>query len=114
MRYYHRFGTIDWLCRAAGPAYINRVFAGRPAIGPFAKLRLELIRKTLLAVQRLIAGKSLDLTQKRNPFRQTAVVVVKHIAVVADHLLVWLSSLEWRFLKRREHGTAQYLVFHKR
>jgi ubiquinone/menaquinone biosynthesis C-methylase UbiE len=109
----HLFGTIDWLCRGTGPAYINKVFSGQPAIGQLARLRLDLTRRLLLAIHRLILRKSLDLTKKRNPLKQVAVFAVKQIAKSVDRMLSVLTSSEWRFLKHRKHGTAQYLVFRK-
>lgn len=109
----HLFGTIDWLCRGTGPAYINRVFLGQPAIGRLAKARLALTRRLFLAIHRLILRKSLDLTKKRNPLKQTAVFVVKQIAKSLDCILNWLVSFEWRFFKHQKQGTAQYLVFRK-
>lgn len=109
----HLFGTVDWLCRGTGPAYINRVFSGRPAIGRLARVRLELTRRLFLAIHRLMLRKSLDLTKKRNPLKQLAVFVVKQIAESVDSILDLLTSLEWRFFKHRKHGTAQYLVFRK-
>lgn len=109
----HLFGTIDWLCRGTGPAYINRVFSGRPAIGWLAKVRLELTRRLFLAIYRLILRKSLDLTKKRHLIKQMAVFIVKQIAKSLDSALSWLTFFEWRFFKHQKHGTAQYLVFQK-
>ena len=109
----HLFGTIDWLCRGTGPAYINRVFSGQPAIGQLARVRLELTKRMFLAIHRLILKKSLDLTKKRNPLKQMAVFFVKQMATLTDSILTGLCSLEWRFLKRRKNGAAQYLVFRK-
>jgi ubiquinone/menaquinone biosynthesis C-methylase UbiE len=109
----HLFGTVDWLCRGTSPGYINRVFSGQPAVGQLARVRLELTRRVFLAIQRLLLKKSLDLTKNRNPLKQMAVFIVKQIATLADSILIGLSYLEWRFLKRRKHGTAQYLVFRK-
>lgn len=109
----HFFGTVDWLCRGTGPAYINKVFAGRPATGRIAKLRLEATRRTLLAIHRLIGKNSLDLTRRRNPLKQVAVYVVKWFATLTERTLSQLSALEWRLRKHDERGTAQYLVFRK-
>ncbi len=109
----HLFGTVDWLCRGTGPAYINRVFSGRPAIGRLARVRLELTRRLFLAIHRLTLRKSLDLTKKRNPLKQLAVFVVKKTAESVDGMLDMLTSLEGRFFRYRKHGTAQYLVFKK-
>lgn len=109
----HFFGTIDWLCRAAGPAYINKVFLGQPAIGWLAEIRLDLTRRIFLAIQKLISRKSLDLSRPRNPLKQMAVFIVKNIAILTDSAVTGLSSLEWRVLKHRKNGTAQYLVFRK-
>jgi len=109
----HLFGTLDWLCRGTGPAYINKVFSGRPPVGHFARFRLQLIRRALLAAHRLIGKKSLDLTKKRNPVKQSAVALVRLFATLADQLLTGLSSLEWRLFKRNSRGTVQYLVLRK-
>lgn len=109
----HLFGTVDWLCRGTCPEYINRLFSGQPATGQLAKVQLELTRVIFLAIHRLILKKSLDLTKKRNPPKQMATFIVKQIATLADSTLIGLSSLEWRFLKRRKQGAAQYLVFRK-
>jgi SAM-dependent methyltransferase len=109
----HLFGTVDWLCRGTGPAYINRVFLGQPATGQLAKLRLELTRRLFLAIHRFILKKTLDTTKKRNPAKQMAVFIVKQLAKLTDTILSGLCSLEWRLLKHKKHGTAQYLVFQK-
>jgi ubiquinone/menaquinone biosynthesis C-methylase UbiE len=109
----HFFGTVDWLCRGTGPAYINKVFSGKPSVGRFATIRLELARRMLIAIHRLILRKSLDLSKRRNPVKQAAVFLVKQSATLVDRLLTELTSLEWRLLKRKSHGTAQYLVFRK-
>lgn len=109
----HLFGTIDWLCRGTGPAYINRVFSGQCATGWYARVRLELTRRMLLVIHRLILRKSIDLTKHRNPLKQMTAFAVKQMATLTDSILNGLCSLEWHFLKRRKHGTAQYLVFRK-
>jgi len=109
----HFFGTIDWLCRGTGPAYINKVFAGRPPAVRLAKIRLDLTRRMLLAIHRLVRKRSLDLNKKRNPVKQSAVFAAKHIAASADGALTALTSLEWRLRKHDSRGTAQYLVFRK-
>jgi len=109
----HFFGTVDWLCRGTGPAYINRVFSGKPAIGQFAGFRLELTRRLFIGIHRLIQKKALDLNRKRHPFKQAAAFVVKQLATTLDSLLDALTSLEWRLRKHDRRGTAQYLVFRK-
>ena len=50
----HFFGTLDWLCRGTGPAYINRVFSGQPPKSKLAHIKLELIRKSFLAIHRFL------------------------------------------------------------
>ncbi|MDH3347420.1 MAG: class I SAM-dependent methyltransferase [Desulfobulbaceae bacterium] len=109
----HFFGTVDWLCRGTGPAYINNMFSGKPAIGKLAKVRLELTRIILLGFYLLISRKTLDLGKKRNLFKQLAVLLIKPMALLMDSIIKGLSSLEWRFLRRQPSGTAQYLVFRK-
>jgi ubiquinone/menaquinone biosynthesis C-methylase UbiE len=109
----HFFGTVDWLCRGTGPAYINKVFSGRPPLGHSAAIRLALARRVLLAIHRLISKKSLDLSRKRNPVKQVAVRLAKNGGALADRMLAGLSSLEWRLLKHNPCGTAQYLVLLK-
>lgn len=109
----HFFGTVDWLCRGTGPAYINTVFNGQPAIGQAARLRLQLTRRLLVGVHRLIRMKSLDLDRKRNPAKQAAAMFAKRLAVATDWLLDTLTAVEWRLRKRDRRGTAQYLVFRK-
>jgi SAM-dependent methyltransferase len=109
----HFFGTVDWLCRGTGPAYINRVFRGRPPTSRLARWKLETTRRTLLMVHRLMLRKSLDLTRQRNVVKQCGLRVVRRTAIAAERALVELTELEWRILKRRREGTAQYLVFRK-
>ena len=109
----HFFGTVDWLCRGTGPAYINRVFSGQPSVGRLATIQLEFTRQVFLQIHRLIVRKSLDLHKKRNLVKQSAVFLIKQIAILADLVLSELNSLEWRLLKRKPQGTAQYLVFRK-
>ena len=109
----HLFGTIDWLCRGTGPAYINTMFSGQPPIGMFAKILLEITRLSLLGINLLITKKSLDLGKKRNLLKQMAVLVVKPMGWCMDTMLKILSGLEWRLFKRQRSGTAQYLAFQK-
>jgi SAM-dependent methyltransferase len=107
------FGTIDWLCRGTGPEYINRVFAGRPAKGPLAHVRLDVARRLFLGLHKLMRKKSLDITKKRNPMRQAAVLLTRKLAFTIDRVLDQLTAREWDHQKRNPSGTAQYLVFRK-
>ncbi|MDH4319155.1 MAG: class I SAM-dependent methyltransferase [Desulfobulbaceae bacterium] len=109
----HFFGTIDWLCRGTGPAYINAMFSGQSAIGMFAKILLEITRISLLGINLIIGKKTLELGKKRNPLKQMAVLVVKPMGWFMDVVVEMLSALEWRLFKRQRFGTAQYLVFQK-
>lgn len=107
------FGTIDWLSRGTGPAYINRVFRGRPAKSLPAQLRLEVTRRLLLGLHKLIRKKSLDISRKRNPVKQAAVLLTRRLAVGADRALELLTTREWDRQKHDPAGTAQFLVFRK-
>lgn len=109
----HFFGTLDWLCRGTGPAYINLVFSGRPAKNHLAHIRLELLRKTLLAIHRLLRFQHKDLSTRRNPAKHLALWWLKKSAMILDKTIVGFSSLEWRLFKKRKSGTAQYLIFEK-
>lgn len=107
------FGTIDWLCRGTGPAYINRDFGGRPAKGPIAHIRLDVTRRLFLGLHKLMRKKSLDITRKRNPIKQTAVVLTRKLAITAERVIEHLTAWEWNRHKHNPAGTAQYLVFRK-
>jgi SAM-dependent methyltransferase len=109
----HFFGAVDWLCRGGNRGLIRDVFAGRPPVGRLAALRLALMKFMLLAINRVVSCKSLDLTKKRNPAKQSAAFLIKPIARLVDYLLVLASTLEWRYFKERINGDAQYLVFRK-
>ena len=109
----HFFGTIDWLCRGTGPAYINRVFAGQPAKTKLARLRLEITRLTFLKLNRFLQFQNKDLSIKRNHIKHFLLWLLKNTAVILDKVLVVLASLEWRWLKKHKSGTAQYLIFQK-
>jgi len=109
----HFFGTIDWLCRGTGPAYINRVFQGRPPVGRFAQLRIETWRRILLMTHRFIQRRNLDVKKKRGILKQMAVIAVKSMADICDYAIVFLATVEWRLLKRRKGGSAQFLLFKK-
>lgn len=109
----HFFGTVDWLCRGTGPAYINKVFSGRPSRGRMRAIQLDVIRRAFLVLNRVVSKKSLDVSRKRNPVKQAAVHLARAAGALTDKMLVGLSSLEWRMLKRRPAGTAQYLVLVK-
>lgn len=109
----HFFGTIDWLVRGTGPAYINRVFRGRPANSKAGQFILEVTRRSLIAIHRFLRYQSLDLDKRRNPLKQALVFSAKYGSKSVDALLSLFSSLEWRLLKHRKSGAAQYLIFHK-
>lgn len=107
------FGTVDWLCRGTGPAYINRVFGGRPAKGPLAGMRLDVTRRLFLSLHKLMRKRSLDVIKKRKPLKQAAVVLTRKLAIAADRALEHLTAREWERRKHHPAGTAQYLVFRK-
>ncbi len=109
----HFFGTIDWLARGTGPAYINRVFRTRKASTRFGQLRLDMARGGLLGLHRFLNRRSMDLTKRRPPVKQAAVFLVRSTARAMDATLSMCSSLEWRMFKKRPSGSAQYLVFRK-
>lgn len=109
----HFWGTLDWLCRGTGPAYINRVFSGQPAKNKLARLKLEIIRKSLLAMHRFLRFQYKDLSIKRNPTKHFLLWGLKNSALLFDRSIIGLSSLEWRIFKKRKSGTAQYLIFEK-
>ena len=109
----HFFGTLDWLCRGTGPAYINRVFSGQPAKNKLAHITLELIRKSFLGIHRFLQFQYKDLSIKRPPVKQFLLWLLKNSALLLDQLLAGLSSIEWSMFKKRKSGTAQYLIFEK-
>lgn len=107
------FGTVDWLCRGTGPAYINRIFGGRPARGPLARLQLHVTRHLFLGLHKLVRKGALDIIKKRNLLKQTAVVLVRKLAIATDSAVQHLTAREWDRRKHQPAGTAQYLVFRK-
>ncbi len=109
----HFFGTIDWLVRGTGPTYINQVYSGRDPVGRLSAIRLDLSRRFLLGMHRLIQMKALDVKKKRNPVKQMAVHAVKQFATAIDKVLPILNALEWKLFRKRKNGAAQYLVFKK-
>lgn len=109
----HFFGTIDWLCRGTGPSYINRMFSGRQAKNKFAQIQLETIRKSFLFVHKILNFQHKDLSIKKNPVKQLALWLLKNLALLLDRLIVNMSYYEWKLLKNRKSGTAQYLIFEK-
>lgn len=109
----HFFGTLDWLIRGTGPAYINQVFRGRPPKSLSARLRLEGTRRVLIGLHRAIRKKSLDIRKRRNPAKQAAVRIAYQLAVGVDRALDVLNAREWARRQGDPAGTAQYLVFRK-
>jgi len=109
----HLFGTLDWLCRGTGPAYINRVFSGHPVKNKIANIKLELIRKSFLVIHRFLQFQHKDLSINRNLLKHFVLWLLKNSALLLDKSIVGLSSLEWRLLKKRKNGTAQYLILEK-
>lgn len=107
------FGSIDFICRSTGPAYINEI-CGRTPVDLRSKLWLGTVRRSLLLLYKLLQKKSLDTEKKRSFPKQAAVHGVKALANFADDAIVKLARWEWRTRRERRAGSAQYLVFTKR
>jgi len=74
---------------------------------------LGLTRNTFLAIHRFLRFRHKDLSIKRNPVKNLILRLLKMSVQLLEDLIISLSSLEWRLLKNRKSGTAQYLVFEK-
>jgi ubiquinone/menaquinone biosynthesis C-methylase UbiE len=109
----HFFGAIDWLCRGTGPSYINTILASKQPVGRVAAVRVALTRRCLLGLHRLIKKKSIDLVKKRPWPKQAAAFTIQNLATLVEELLLLLCRIEWRLLRNRKHGSAQFLVFCK-
>jgi SAM-dependent methyltransferase len=109
----HFFGWLDWLTRGHFPRDINNMFLSRKPINFMAKLRLQMIRRMLLVLNRIIGLKSLDVSKKRKLPKQTTAFAIKTLAKSIDRLVVFFAFLEWLFCRHRPNGSAQYLVFKK-
>jgi len=107
------FGAVDWLCRSTWPEYINRVFRGRRPIDYAAKVKLDIMRRTLLLLNCIVSRKSLELLGRSSSAEKAAAYMVRSVARMTDRLILILALLEWLCLKRSRNGSVQFLVFQK-
>lgn len=107
------FAALDWLVRGTGPHYINAMFHGVTPLNRYASIKLSLMRKFLLGLNRFLGYRELDLTKLRSPLKQPIARLVAKTAAAFDKGLMTLAHWEWEHRRRNKGGSVQYLVFKK-
>jgi len=107
------FAALDYLVRGTGPHYINSMFTGVTPRNRYAAIKLLLMRRLLLGLNRYIGLKRIDLSKKRSIIKQAAARLVRKIATVLDKGLMRLARWEWDHRRSNKAGSVQYLIFRK-
>ena len=106
-------GWVDWLVRAHDRSTINSVLGGKRANSSPAKVKLVITKQLLLALNWLVAKKSLDLSKRRSLLKTIVAYLLKGCGIGCDGILKRVAIEEWRLFKQKLNGSEQFLVFQK-
>lgn len=107
------FAALDWLVRGTGPHYINGMFHGATPANLYASIKLFLMRRFLLRLNRFLGYRKLDLTKSRPILKRPIVRLAAKLATTLDRGLMTLARWEWEHRRHNKGGSVQYLVFLK-
>jgi ubiquinone/menaquinone biosynthesis C-methylase UbiE len=107
------FAALDWLVRGTGPHYINGMFHGVTPANLYASIKLFLMRRFLLRLNRFLGYRKLDLTKSRSILKRPIVRLAAKLATTLDRGLMTLARWEWEHRRHNKGVSVQYLVFLK-
>lgn len=107
------FATLDWLVRGTGPHYINGMFRNALPANRAAAIRLALLQRLLLGMNRFLTYRNIDLTKRRPLLKRLAVRLASGGASMLDNGIMKLAQREWDRHRDNKSGSVQYLIFKK-
>jgi SAM-dependent methyltransferase len=107
------FASLDWLVRGTGPHYIKAMFSDAIPVNLYASIRLFLMRKFLLGLNRFLGFRNTDLEKSRSALKQPVVRLVAKTSSTVDRAIMKFARQEWDRHRDNRGGSVQYLIFQK-
>jgi hypothetical protein len=89
------------------------VLSVEKAINSSAKIKLVITKQLLLALNWIVAKKSLNLSKRRSLLKTIAAYLLKGCGIGCNEILKLVAITEWRLFKQKVNGSEQFLVFQK-